>query len=535
MRFGAIPVAKALGCILAHSQNVDGKRYKKGHFLSEEDIATFLAAGLSEIIVATLEPTDLAEDEAAERVARAFTTKGVNYRPPGTGRVNFHAEKAGLFTVDKALIDACNAVDPTITVATLAPFSAVQEGQLVATVKIIPFAVGEDLVSRVVALALGGQAFSVLPFKSRKVGLIQTELSSVKQSVLDKTATATSARLRRSDSRVISEMRIAHDEVALTTALGTMGPEPDMILIFGASAVSDEDDVIPSAIKHAGGTVERVGMPVDPGNLLVLGELNGVPVIGAPGCARSPVENGFDWVLDRLMAGLDVSADDLSMLGVGGLLMEIASRPHPREDKKPPKPIVPAIVLAAGRSSRMGGPNKLLAEFDGERLVHRTVRQVLASKVDGTFVVTGHQAEQIGESLSGLAVKLVHNPLSSEGLSQSLKVGIRALPSDAVGVLIALADMPDLTSETVDRLVNAFVSYGGDLVIRATHAGKRGNPVILPASAFELVEELSGDKGARDLIESGRFAIIDIEIGAAATSDVDTLEAMEAAGGILKS
>ncbi|TIO38818.1 MAG: 4-diphosphocytidyl-2C-methyl-D-erythritol kinase, partial [Mesorhizobium sp.] len=99
----------------------------------------------------------------------------------------------------------------------------------------------------------------------------------------------------------------------------------DMVVIFGASALADFADVIPAAIEKAGGKVIRAGMPVDPGNLLVLGTLDGKRVIGAPGCARSPKENGFDWVLDRLIAGLDVTAGDIAGMGVGGLLMEIPS------------------------------------------------------------------------------------------------------------------------------------------------------------------------------------------------------------------
>ena len=74
-------------------------------------------------------------------------------------------------------------------------------------------------------------------------------------------------------------------------------------------------------------------MPVDPGNLLVLGDLRGQPVIGLPGCARSPALNGADWVLERVACGLDITDDDIAGMGVGGLLKEIPLRPQPREPK----------------------------------------------------------------------------------------------------------------------------------------------------------------------------------------------------------
>src|SRR5690606_8991058 len=154
---------------------------------------------------------------------------------------------------------------------------------------------------------------------------------------------------------------------------------------------ADEEDVIPAGIRRAGGRVERTGMPVDPGNLLVLGSIGDKPVIGTPGCARSPKENGFDWVLDRLCAGIPVNSGDIAKLGVGGLLMEIPSRPQPREGKPKAPLTVGAVLLAAGRSSRMGGPNKLLARFDGVPLVrHSADRLAGATNVSPIVTVVGH-------------------------------------------------------------------------------------------------------------------------------------------------
>ena len=182
----------------------------------------------------------------------------------------------------------------------------------------------------------------------------------------------------------------------------------DLLIAFGASAITDENDVIPAAIRAAGGEVSHFGMPVDPGNLLLIGELDGRPVLGAPGCARSPAENGFDWVLNRLLAGLEVRREDITGMGVGGLLMEIVSRPQPREpaavegDKK-----VAAIILAAGQARRMGGPNKLTARFDGEPLVRRVAEHALKSKAGPVIVVTGHRAEEIAAALAGLDVRMV--------------------------------------------------------------------------------------------------------------------------------
>jgi molybdenum cofactor cytidylyltransferase len=437
------------------------------------------------------------------------------------------------------MIDAINAVDPTITIATLAQHAPVEKGQMVATVKIIPFAVASVLLDAVTKICAGGEIFAVNAYQPVRVGVIQTVLPGIKPSVLDKTLRVTEARLARSGGRLTAERRTPHEVGSVAEAAAALARDNDMVVIFGASAMSDFGDVVPAAIEKAGGAVIRAGMPVDPGNLLVLGTLAGKRVIGAPGCARSPKENGFDWVLDRLIAGLDVTAKDIAGMGVGGLLMEIPSRPQPREPLPAPKPAksalkVDVVLLAAGRSSRMGGPNKLLALFDGKPLVRRTAERALGSKASDTIVVTGHQRERVRAVLSGLDVTFADNPDFAEGLSSSLKAGIAQVSGDVAGAMIVLGDMPGVSSADLDRLIDAFRKSEGRSVVRASHQGRRGNPVLLPRSLFPAIAHLEGDTGARHLVEAERLDVVDVEIGNAASIDVDTREALESAGGVLQ-
>src|SRR5205807_8298927 len=272
----------------------------------------------------------------------------------------------------------------------------------------------------------------------KRVGVVSTLLPGLSPKVVEKTLRVTSERLAPTGAAIIAERRVPHDEAALAAAIKEMlGLGAELVIVFGASAIADRRDVIPAAITGVGGVVEHFGMPVDPGNLLLIGNTNGVPVLGAPGCARSPVENGFDWVLMRLLAGLKVTRAELTGMGVGGLLMEIVTRPQPRakpeaEDSRN----VTAIILAAGRSTRMGGPNKLLAELDGKKLVRIVTEQALASKAQGVIVVTGHQAGQVEKALHGLKVSFVHNPDFAEGLASSVKAGVAAVPQGADGAVL---------------------------------------------------------------------------------------------------
>ncbi|MBA3447253.1 MAG: molybdopterin-binding protein, partial [Pseudaminobacter sp.] len=290
MKFGPVAVEHAEGAVLAHALLTGEKRFRKAHILTAEDIATLKAAGILEVVAAVLAPDDLGEDRAATRIVESMSFRHVEAKPAATGRVNLHALEDGVFTVDAGMIDAINAVDPAITIATVERFVTVEKGRMVATVKIIPFAVGALAVGEVEAICGGGEIFAVHPFRPARIGVIQTVLPGIKPSVLDKTLRVTEARLARSSGRLTEERRVPHEIAPVAEAALSLSRDNDMVVIFGASAMSDIKDVIPAAIEKAGGVVIRAGMPVDPGNLLVLGTLGGKQIIGAPGCARSPKE-----------------------------------------------------------------------------------------------------------------------------------------------------------------------------------------------------------------------------------------------------
>ena len=179
-------------------------------------------------------------------------------------------------------------------------------------------------------------------------------------------------------------------------------------------------------------------------------------------------------------------------------------------------------MLAAGRSSRMGGPNKLMAHFSGKPLIRQTVERALASEGSGVVVVTGHQAARIREALEGLDIGIAHNPDFASGLVGLAQGRDRGDPGSRAGALIVLGDMPAVSAADLDRLIAAFQKAGGQAVVRATHDGKRGNPVLLPRSLFGAVAQLEGDTGARHLVEAGLMPVVDVEIGEGAAIDVDT-------------
>src|SRR5438445_1179439 len=540
MRFGEVPVAEAEGAILAHSLKLGPTALKKARVLSPADLELMAASGLSRIVVARLEPGDVGENEAARRIAEAAAGDGIEMAAPFTGRANLFAKSRGLLIFDRERLDRLNLVDEAITLGTLPPFAVVEPRMMVATVKIIPFAAPAPAVERCVAAARSdGPLLRVAPFLPRSVRLIQTRLPGLKESILDKTREVTEGRLTALGCRLVVEERCNHAAADLAPVIrDAIGHGIDLLLIHGASAILDRRDVIPAAIVAAGGLIDHFGMPVDPGNLLLVGHVAERVVLGLPGCARSPKVNGFDWVLERLVAGLSVGSAEIMRMGSGGLLAEIPSRPLPRAEAKPAEqrpaakpagPRIGALLLAAGQSRRMGGPNKLLAEVDGTPMVAYVARRLLASRARPIIAVLGNQADAVDAALGKLPVERVRNPEFAGGLSTSLKRGLQALPADCDGVIVCLGDMPLVTGRDLDRLIAAFNPLEGRAIIVPNRHGKRGNPVLWARRFFAEMAELAGDVGAKHLIGEHAELVYEVEIDSdGVLVDVDTPDALAA-------
>jgi molybdenum cofactor cytidylyltransferase len=255
-------------------------------------------------------------------------------------------------------------------------------------------------------------------------------------------------------------------------------------------------------------------------------------VLGLPGSARSPRLHGFDWVLQRLAAGIKVTGRDLMGMGVGGLLKEIPSRPMPRGDAPTattPRPRIAAIVLAAGQSRRAGAINKLLVEIDGAPMVARVLETVRAAEVDPVIVVLGHEPDRVRGALAGHDVTLVENPDYANGLSTSLGRGIAALPREVDGVVVCLGDMPDVKTSHIERLIEAFGPAEGRDICVPTFNGKRGNPVLWARRYFDEIAGVAGDVGARHLIGEYADSVSEVAMSdGGVLLDLDTPEALAA-------
>jgi len=329
MEFGPVPLDRAEGAVLAHSLPVPQGRLRKGKLLDAADVAALRAAGLESVTVARLQPGDVGEDAAALRLAEAVTGPGLVLRPVGTGRVNLLAGGPGLARVVADRVHAINAIDPAITLATVPPWQRMAARGMVATVKIIAYAVPGPALDR--ACAAGAGALNLAEPVLSRATLIQTRIGLGEN--LAKGERVTAERLSRLGVELAESRVVAHAEAPLADVLTEA--KGDIVLILTGSATSDERDVGPQALRRAGGRLVHFGMPVDPGNLSFLGDLGGRPVLGLPGSSRSPAQSGPDWLLERLICGVAVTASDITGMGVGGLLKEPRNRPRPRSRPSP--------------------------------------------------------------------------------------------------------------------------------------------------------------------------------------------------------
>ena len=532
MRFGPIRVADAAGAVLAHGTKAGGRSLKKGRVLSAADVELLVREGFESVVGASFDADDVTEDRAAQTAARALAGEGARVGAPFTGRCNVFAATDGLFLVGAADVDRFNAVDEALTVATLPGPRAVREGEMLATIKVIPFAVPGAVLGRALARLGTVAAIRVAAFEPMDVAVVQTRLPATREAVLDKTSRVLRSRIEALRGRIVADVRCDHDSGAVALAVGgALDAGADVVLVAGASAIVDRRDVVPGGIVGAGGKVLHLGMPVDPGNLLLLARCRGRPVLGLPGCARSPALNGLDLVLERLAAGLEVGPGEIMAMGVGGLLKETAARAQPRRRSRESSPAraprVSAVVMAAGRSTRMGAINKLLVSLDGRVMVRAVVDALSGSSVGAVVVVTGHESDRVREALAGSDVRLVHNPEFGQGLSGSLRVGLAALPESAEGAVICLGDMPLVTSQHVDRLVAAFDPAEGRAICVPVFEGKRGNPVLFARRFFDEMMAVRGDVGARHLIGEYEEYVCEVAMDdRAVLVDVDSPQAL---------
>lgn len=316
MHHQIVATTDALGGISRHHMSdAKGRRIvSKGRVITADDIAALLAAEIMQVAIVRLAIDDVDEHTAAAFVATQAAGDGVVALPPHHGRADIVAQRAGVVLVDVPRLALWHQRSG-ITIATLHSYEAVHPQQRVATVKILPFAVPQHLLADA-----PGALVTVHPFVVQRVGVLVVASSpTVGQRMRQSHLPALEARLRALGAPP-TVVDVAFTEAEIATHILQLVPQCDLLISLSETSIMDSDDVIPRALRAAGGEVTCYGAPVEPGNLVLLGHVAGVPFIGAPGCVRSAQRNVIDMVLPRIMAGLWPTMAEMYALGHGGLL-----------------------------------------------------------------------------------------------------------------------------------------------------------------------------------------------------------------------
>ncbi len=336
MKFGPLPLDIALGHVLGHNiADASGNRLlRKGRPLTQIDLDKLGALGRSSVYVAQLEPGDITEDDAARAIAAVVAGSGLHTVGAASGRLNLLASHLGVVRVNARKLNAINAVDG-ITIATVMQHSAVERRAITATIKIIPFAIPASGIDRVREISADGPVVTVDALPPRNVMLILSGSATARERITRDFRGPLEQRVARLGGQITRMAFIPLEdesgEAALAAELAAVrDTDCRLVILAGETAIMDSGDIAPRAVVRAGGVVTVFGAPVDPGNLLMVAYLEDIPVLGAPGCARSPKVNIIDWVLPQLIAGDRIERADIIGLGMGGLLEEIHERPAPR-------------------------------------------------------------------------------------------------------------------------------------------------------------------------------------------------------------
>ena len=330
MFFGKVKTELSLNGILSSSieiyKNKNKIKISKGTIIDKNLLDLLLLNNVKHVKCAKLDDDEIDENSSVHEISKkiiASKKSNIIIQDPKNGRCNLVSSVDGIFTFQPNQLFSINSVTNDIGIASLKAFSKVKKNQIVASIKAIPFGIKKNNLQNIINVCQ--ECFKILPFQKKNIHLIQTTNQNTRAKVLEKTLEVTKDRLLSCGNNLIVEKKCSHEIKSICKQLKkSVNEDADIILIFGTSAISDINDIIPQSILEINGTILRLGMPVEPGNLILLAEIKiskkHISIIGMPGCARSKKENGVDWILWRKLCDLKISSDDINHMGDGGLL-----------------------------------------------------------------------------------------------------------------------------------------------------------------------------------------------------------------------
>ncbi len=321
-----IPTQDAVGHMLCHDMTqiipgqYKGARFRKGHVVQPEDIPVLLSMGKEHLYVWELTPGMVHENDAAERLCALCRNDHMERTEAKEGKIELTAAIDGLFQVNRRRLNAVNALED-IMIATRHGNTAVRKGGKLAGTRVIPLVIAEEKLRRAEEAAGSTPLLTLTPWKLKTAAVIATGNEVAKGLITDAFTPVVEAKLTAFGIRTVRRSTPGDDMDKITQEiLAARNAGVDLILCTGGMSV-DPDDRTPGAVRASGARVVSYGAPVLPGAMFLVSYLEGVPVLGLPGCVMYAQSTIFDLLLPRIAAGVPISREDITEMGEGGLCL----------------------------------------------------------------------------------------------------------------------------------------------------------------------------------------------------------------------
>ncbi len=325
----------SVGMILAHDVTkvvpgqFKGPLFSKGHLIEKGDIPELLNIGKEHVYVLELGECELHEEEAALRIARAIAGSGLELTEPKEGRVDLKARFPGLLRIDLPLLIEVNSIDE-VMVATIHNNTVCHSGMVVAGTRIIPLFTTEAKIGGLEKLCRGrGPLLEIAPIGKKDIGVVITGTEVFKGRIQDRFTEVIQRKLEGLGSTIHHRIMVPDDIDLIAQAITELKLKGSQVILACGGMSVDPDDVTPEGIEKAGGRIVSYGAPVLPGAMFLYAKCAEVPVLGVPACVLHAPTTILDLILPRVLAGEDISREEILKLGHGGLCLRCAACSYP--------------------------------------------------------------------------------------------------------------------------------------------------------------------------------------------------------------
>ncbi len=494
MQVNEVKVFEAEGLILANDIELKSSIIKKGTKLSSSNISSLKLAGLETISCYKPNKNDIDAKTAIGMVAAAITGNNTAYILNDDGYCHIFAEKNGIIDIDEVRINRFNNSHPDIFINTIKKDEIVKKDDLLAVIRIIPYLINIDEVNNTIHTNTGqGSLISVADFNIKTTTLIQTTMPDTEEQLTSSTKIYLEELLLKADCKLKSDIKCEHNSEDIANSIYTaINQGAEFIIISPAKPTYGKSDIIPTALKESAIDIYKIHIPVETGFDTILAyKGKRIPVIQIPHNYHLGNNDTINKLICKLISKQKFNIEDITQLGFGSLSIKSNITNKTKSEllsgtstKAKGKSTIAAIILAAGRGTRMGGNNKLLHEINDEPLFLQSIKSALKSKASPIIVVTGFEADRTEEYLRAYDVVILRNTGYKMGIKTSIDLALSSLPHSVDGALLIPADMPGITTEHIDKLIKSFKPNKKEALCISEFEGVKKNPILWPRNLF---------------------------------------------------